>query len=316
MDEELDYDVFEFAADAEAAGMRLDHFLTRNMPDLSRARIQNLIEAGLVEVNERGASKTGQKLKGGESVTVNVPPAEPLAVTPENIELNVVYDDDSLAVIDKPAGMVTHPGAGVTSGTLVNALLYRMGDSLSGISGVARPGIVHRLDKETSGLIVIAKDDRAHHSLAEQIKSKTARRNYIALVEGVMKDDRGTVDKPIGRHPTRRKQMAVVASGRKAVSHYEVLKRFTRFTLVKVMLETGRTHQIRVHMASIGYPVAGDLVYNSKQSGNESWRAKHKLLRHALHAFELTFTHPVTDRLLEFESPLPPDLTALIESLH
>jgi 23S rRNA pseudouridine1911/1915/1917 synthase len=190
-----------------------------------------------------------------------------------------------------------------------------MKDSLSGISGVARPGIVHRLDKDTSGLLVIAKEDQSHRNLAAQIKSKEARRTYIALVEGVMKEDRGTISKPIGRHPVKRKQMAVTTTGRPAVSHFEVLRRFTKYTLVKVSLETGRTHQIRVHMSSIGYPVVGDLVYNSKVTGSEAMRRKLGLKGHALHAFQLSFTHPETGVLLEFEAPLPEEFQALIETL-
>lgn len=259
---------------AQPGGVRLDVFLSREVAELSRSRIQKLIEDEDILVNDKPA-RASLKLQGGERITIELQEPVALDLQPEDIALDIVYQDDDLAVINKAAGMVTHPGAGISSGTLVNALLFHMRDSLSGISGTVRPGIVHRLDKDTSGLIVIAKNDLAHRHLAEQIKAKTARRNYVALVEGVMKPDTGTIDKPIGRHPTRRKQMAIVTNGRKAVSRFQVLERFSRFTLVKVMLETGRTHQIRVHMASLGYPVVGDLLYNPKSSGSEA--ARHKL---------------------------------------
>jgi len=294
---------------------RLDQYLAEKLRDLSRSRIQKLIDEGLVLVNEKTA-KAGLKLKGAEIVTVTVPPPEALDLAAENIAIDIVYQDQYLAVINKPAGMVTHPGAGIYTGTLVNALLHHMDGSLSGISGVARPGIVHRLDKDTSGLLVIAKEDQAHRNLAAQIHNKEARRTYMALVEGVLKQDSATIAKNIGRHPTKRKQMAIVESGRTAVSHYRVISRLAKYTLVQVQLETGRTHQIRVHMASIGHPVVGDLVYNSKATGSESARRKLGLKGHALHAFQLTFTHPATGVLLEFEAPLPADFKAALDHLH
>jgi 23S rRNA pseudouridine1911/1915/1917 synthase len=235
---------------------------------------------------------------------------------PEDIAIDVVYQDEYLAVINKAAGMVTHPGAGVQTGTLVNALLFHMGETLSGICGSIRPGVVHRLDKDTSGLIVIAKQDVAHQSLAEQIRAKTARRVYLALVEGQMKEDKGTVDKPIGRHPTKRKQMGIVASGRKAVSHFQVVQRLHQYTLVEVSLETGRTHQIRVHMASLNHPVVGDLLYNPKFAAKPALRAKMGLKGQALHARELTFKHPISGLLLKFEAPLPDDFQMLLSKLQ
>jgi 23S rRNA pseudouridine1911/1915/1917 synthase len=298
----------------KAQGLRLDQFLAANVPEFSRSRIQKLIDDGRILINEKPA-KSGQKLKGGETIMIDVPAIEPLALEPEDIPLHIVYQDQYLAVVDKPTGMVTHPGAGVVSGTLVNALLHHMRGSLSGISGVARPGIVHRLDKDTSGLLVIAKDDQAHRSLAEQIRKKEARRIYIALVEGVLKQESGTIAKSIGRHPTKRKQMAVVEGGKQAASHFRVLQRFTKYTLVEVSLETGRTHQIRVHMASLGHPVVGDLVYNSKATGTEAARHKLGLSGHALHAFQLSFAHPISGLLLKFEAPIPGDLQALIDRL-
>lgn len=298
----------------ESSGVRLDVFLSRKVKELSRSRIQKLIEDEDILVNDQ-PTKASLKLHGGERITIELQEPVELDLQPEDIPLDIVYQDEHLAVINKPAGMVTHPGAGIDSGTLVNALLFHMRDSLSGISGTVRPGIVHRLDKDTSGLLVIAKNDLAHHSLAEQIKAKTARRNYIALVDGVMKPDVGTIDKPIGRHPTKRKQMAVVPEGRKAISRFKVMERFSKFTLVKVMLETGRTHQIRVHMSSLGYPVVGDLLYNPKSSGNEAARQKLALKGHALHAAQLSFTHPTTGMLLEFEAPLPEDFQTLLTHL-
>ncbi len=221
------------------------------------------------------------KLHGGERITIELQEPVELDLQPEDIALEVVYQDEHLAVINKPAGMVTHPGAGINSGTLVNALLFHMRDSLSGISGTVRPGIVHRLDKDTSGLLVIAKNDLAHRSLAEQIKAKNCSSKLHRSCRRSDEPDVGTIDKPIGRHPTKRKQMAVVLQGRKAISRFKVMERFSKFTLVKVMLETGRTHQIRVHMSSLGYPVAGDLLYNPKSSGNEAARQKLGLKGHA-----------------------------------
>jgi 23S rRNA pseudouridine1911/1915/1917 synthase len=293
---------------------RLDQLLAQKLEGMSRSRIQKLIDDGLILVDGQPA-KSGMKLKFAQVIDVTVPAVESLDLMPENISLDIVYQDQFLAVINKPAGMVTHPGAGVETGTLVNALLYHMAGSLSGISGIARPGIVHRLDKDTSGLLVIAKEDQAHRNLAKQIHDKTARRTYIALVEGVLKQDTGSIAHNIGRHPTKRKQMAVTESGRTAVSHYRVLSRFTKYTLVEVRLETGRTHQIRVHMSHLGYPVVGDLVYNSKTSGSESGRRKFGLNGHALHAFQLSFTHPATGVLLEFEAPVPADFQAALDKL-
>jgi 23S rRNA pseudouridine1911/1915/1917 synthase len=306
--------LIELIVDPQPGGIRIDVFLTREVEALSRSRIQKLIEDEDILVNDL-PTKASLKLYGGERITIEQQEPVELDLQAEDIPLDIVYQDDSLAVINKAAGMVTHPGAGIYTGTLVNALLFHMRDSLSGISGTVRPGIVHRLDKDTSGLLVIAKEDKAHRNLAEQIKAKSARRNYIALVEGVMKPDVGTIDKPIGRHPTKRKQMAVVSEGRKAISRFKVIQRFSKFTLVKVMLETGRTHQIRVHMSSLGYPVAGDLLYNPKSTGNEAARHKLGIKGHALHAAQLSFTHPITGILLEFEAPLPEDFQSLLASL-
>lgn len=311
---ELVVDQYAGAQTRRSERMRLDQFLFNSLDGLSRSRIQQLIEEGLILVNG-GNAKANLRLRGGEFVSIQIPPPVQLDVQPENIPLSIVFEDDSTVVVNKPAGMTTHPGAGVISGTLVNALLFHCKGTLSGISGTLRPGIVHRLDKDTTGLIVVAKSDLAHQSLAMQIRERQVGRIYQALVEGVIADDSGCISKPIGRHPVRRKEMAVVENGRSAQSDFIVIKRFSKFTLVQVKLKTGRTHQIRVHMASIGFPVAGDLVYNNKQSGTESWRKKHGLLGQALHAFRLTFKHPKTDKPLAFEAELPEDFQKLLSNL-
>ncbi|HEY9869029.1 MAG TPA: RluA family pseudouridine synthase [Candidatus Obscuribacterales bacterium] len=293
---------------------RLDIYLACQLPGLTRSRIQKLIDQGLVLLSGKPA-KAGTRLRGGEKLTVTIPAEEPLELEPQAIPLKIVYEDDYLLVVDKPAGMVTHPGAGVKQGTLVNALLHHCRGTLSGISGVLRPGIVHRLDKDTSGLMVVAKEDRAFRGLAQQIHDRQARRTYLALVEGVMPEDSGCIEKPIGRHPVHRQQMAVVERGRHAVTRFTVLRRFAGCTLVSVELETGRTHQIRVHMASLGFPVVGDIVYNRKATGTLAKRHKLGLVGHALHATRLSFRHPVSGSLLEFEAPLPADFQRLLEAL-
>jgi 23S rRNA pseudouridine1911/1915/1917 synthase len=312
-EEKIEVVVADFQNDEKAP--RLDVYLVAHLPEISRSRVQKLIEDGCVLVDSK-AVKMSHRLKPGEKIEIEIPPLQELDVEAENIPLDIVYEDQYLAVIDKPAGMVTHPGAGITNGTLVNALLYHMKGGLSGIGGAVRPGIVHRLDKETSGLLVVAKEDYSHRHLAEQIRTKTATRLYVALLAGNMALDSGTVDKPIGRHPTKRKQMGIVEGGRHAISHYQVIERFDKFTLVQVKLETGRTHQIRVHMASIGFPVVGDLVYNRGTTGNAAARAKLGLHRHALHSSQLTLIHPRNNCLLEFKAPLPDDFANALERLR
>lgn len=303
----------QLTVDSTHAGVRLDVYLSEQLT-FSRARVQKLIDDELVKMNGKPA-KSSFSLRGGESLEVEIPEPQASTVAAQDIPLAIVFEDECLAVINKPAGMVVHPGAGVADNTLVNALLHHLQGRLSGISGVLRPGIVHRLDKDTSGLLVVAKDDQAHASLSGQIKEKRAHRIYMALVEGVVKPDQGLVDKPIGRHPVARKQMAVVSSGRRAVSHFQVLRRWAAYSLVRVALETGRTHQIRVHMESLGHPVVGDIVYNRKRTGSLKARHKLGLVGHALHAAYLSFTHPVTGSLLEFEADLPDDFRKLVESL-
>lgn len=275
---------------------RLDVFVA-DAADVSRSRAASLAEEGMVCVNGKPASKK-TKLKFGDSVVICVPDPCEYEVVPENIPLDIVYEDGDLLVVNKPKGMVVHPAAGNFSGTLVNALMFHCGDSLSGINGVMRPGIVHRIDKNTSGLLMVAKNDFAHNSLALQIKEHSFTREYAAIVYGNIKQDSGTVNAPIDRHPVKRKQMAVVQGGRDAITHFEVIERLNGFTYLKLRLETGRTHQIRVHMAHIGHPVAGDDVYGPKKVITE-------LNGQCLHAKKVGFVHPRTGGYVEFESELP-----------
>lgn len=298
----------EWIAAPEDAGARLDAFLAGKM-EKTRSSVQKLIEEENVRLNGAPAAKNA-RLREGDRVEATEPPPEVLDVKPQNIPLDIVYEDQDLLVVNKPKGMVVHPAAGNPDGTLVNALLFHCGDSLSGINGVIRPGIVHRIDKDTSGLLIVAKNDRAHQSLAEQIAVHSFTRIYNAVVYGIVKEEEGTVSAPIGRHPTDRKRMAVLSSGgREAVTHYRVLERFPGFTLVECRLETGRTHQIRVHMAHIGHPVAGDPVYGPKKCITE-------LQGQCLHARVIGFIHPTTGEYLEFDSGLPPYFERFLEKLR
>lgn len=293
---------------AAESGQRLDAFLASQMPDKTRSAVQKLIEQGQVLVGGAIAAKN-RKLKAGETVEITVPDPETLDVEPQEIPLDIVYEDSDLLVVNKPKGMVVHPAAGNPDGTLVNALLWHCGESLSGINGVLRPGIVHRIDKDTSGLLMVAKNDRAHQSLAAQIAEHSFTRVYNAVVYGGFREEEGTVSAPIARHPTDRKKMAVVAGGREAVTHFRVLERFSGFTLVECRLETGRTHQIRVHMAHIGHPVAGDPVYGPKKCITE-------LGGQCLHARKLGFVHPSTGEYMEFDSGLPAYFEKFLEKLR
>ena len=298
----------EWIAAPEDVGARLDAFLAGKM-EKTRSSVQKLIEEENVRLNGAPAAKNA-RLREGDRVEAAEPPPEVLDVKPQNIPLDIVYEDQDLLVVNKPKGMVVHPAAGNPDGTLVNALLFHCGDSLSGINGVIRPGIVHRIDKDTSGLLIVAKNDRAHQSLAEQIAVHSFTRIYNAVVYGIVKEEEGTVSAPIGRHPTDRKRMAVLSSGgREAVTHYRVLERFPGFTLVECRLETGRTHQIRVHMAHIGHPVAGDPVYGPKKCITE-------LQGQCLHARVIGFIHPATGEYLEFDSGLPPYFERFLEKLR
>lgn len=282
---------------SDSSGERLDVYCA-NATKYSRAFIQKLIDMQKVSVNLT-PQRSNYKLKINDKIEIVLPPPETTDIQPESIPLDIVYEDKDIAVINKVQGMVVHPAPGNRSGTLVNALLSRL-DDLSGIGGEIRPGIVHRIDKNTSGLLVVAKNDAAHAALAAQFKTHSARRTYIALVEGNLKADSGTVDAKIGRHHTYRKRMAVVENGREAVTHWRVLKRFGNYTLLSERLETGRTHQIRVHMAYIKHPVAGDDVYSNSRSKSELG-----LKGQALHAAKLELTHPSTHEHMVFNAPLP-----------
>jgi 23S rRNA pseudouridine1911/1915/1917 synthase len=313
---------------------RLDRVLARAWPDLSRSRLQALIRDGHVQVNGARTADPAAKIGAAAHVSLDVPPAVPAQPEAEQIGLAVVFEDDDVIVIDKPAGLVVHPAAGHERGTLVNALIAHCGDSLSGIGGVRRPGIVHRLDKDTSGLMVVAKNDRAHQSLAAQFadhgRSGPLERAYLALVWGLPEPRRGTVSTGLGRSSRNREKMAVMAKdkGREAITHYKVEESFGRVgdspaaSLVRCALETGRTHQIRVHMAHLGHPLLGDNVYGggfkTKASllGDHARRALGELGRQALHAAVLGFEHPTWGKPLRFDSPLPPNLSRLVEALH
>ena len=294
---------------ADRGGERLDVFVARRLPELTRSRVWRLIDEGLVAVEGRPPAKAGIALDAGQRVRVTLPPPEPAVPEPEPIPLRIVYEDDDLLVVDKPAGLAVHPSRGHASHTLVNAVLAHCPE-LSGIGGVGRPGIVHRLDKDTSGLIIVAKNDAAHLSLARQLKERRVEKTYIALVEGRLKQLEGVIDAPIGRHPARRKKMAVVEGGREARTRYRVLREIDGRTLVEVRPETGRTHQIRVHFAAIGHPVVGDPVYGRGRALVPSLR------RQFLHAQRLAFRHPRTGERLELEAPLAEDLAQALAELE
>jgi 23S rRNA pseudouridine1911/1915/1917 synthase len=290
----------------EEENIRLDVFLSKCFQDKSRSYIQNVIEDKLVEVNGR-VKKSNYKVKAGDSIEITIPDPVNLNIQSEDIPLDILYEDKDVIVVNKPQGMIVHPAPGVYEGTLVNALLNHCHD-LSGINGVTRPGIVHRIDKDTSGILVVAKNDNSHNKLAKQLKDHSMTREYIALVEGVVKLDEGTVDGPIARHPKDKIKMAVCVNGKKAITHYKVIKRFKNNTLIKCILETGRTHQIRVHMAYIGHPLVGDPVYGYKKQ-------RFKLGGQLLHAEKLGFIHPATGKYIEFETEIPDYFKKVIKVL-
>ena len=297
----------ELTAATEHAGVRLDAFLSADGA-LTRSQAARLIAEGRVRVNGKPAAKSA-RLSGGETVTVDVPRLRETALPPQDIPLDVVYEDDDVIVVNKPTGLVVHPAPGHPDGTLVNALLHHCGDSLSGIGGEKRPGIVHRIDRDTSGLIIAAKNDAAHLALSAQLKDHSLSRTYECLVTGNMKQDSGTVDAPIGRSSADRKKMAVVPTGRRAVTHWEVVARYPGVTHLRCRLETGRTHQIRVHMAYIGHPILGDTVYGAK-------KPVPGLTGQCLHATGLRFVHPRTGEPVELHCPLPPEFTAMLQKLQ
>ncbi|MCG9969540.1 RluA family pseudouridine synthase [Pelotomaculum terephthalicicum JT] len=297
-----------FEVDTLSDGKRLDVFLAGAAGELSRSFTQKLITDGMVMINGEIAARASYKVRTGELITVNIPPPGGLEVNPEPIPLDIYYEDGDIIVVNKPRGMVVHPAAGNYAGTLVNALLYHCRD-LSGINGVMRPGIVHRLDKNTSGLIMAAKNDAAHASLAGQLKDRQVKRRYLALAHGQIKEESGMVDAPIGRDPRNRQKMAVLdRNSKQAVTRYQVLDRFAGYTYLKLQLETGRTHQIRVHLAYIGHPVVGDPKYGPA-------RPHFNLDGQFLHAAVLGFKHPRTGLSLEFEAPLPDELKMILEKL-
>lgn len=310
-------DSLMFTVSGEDAGKRLDVFVSEQ-GEMTRSAAAKLIEAGRVLVDEKIATKN-LKLSEESEVEVEIPEPVPMEAKPENIPLDIIYEDSDIIVINKPKGMVVHPAAGNYEGTLVSALLYHCGDSLSGIGGVMRPGIVHRIDKDTGGLLVVAKNDAAHLALSVQLKDHTVSRVYYAIAVGNLKEDRGTVDAPIGRAPSDRKKMAVLSPSqgfsRRAVTHYEVLERYRGFCLVRCVLETGRTHQIRVHMAHLGHPLMGDTTYGG---GKTSFEATNKslILGQCLFAAELSLIHPRTGKEMSFSCELPSSMNTLIEKLR
>ncbi len=298
-----------FVPDSFLAGTRIDKFLSDEREDLSRSYIQQLIDEKKVLVND-AKIKPSYKLREGDVISLTVPEPEELKIEPEDIPINIVYEDDDIVVVDKPQGMVVHPAAGHYSGTLVNALMFHCKDSLSSINGVMRPGIVHRIDMNTSGLLVVCKNNNSHKALAEQFSVHSITREYTAIVYDHFKASEGTVDAPIARSKNDRKKMAIDQSGRRAVTHYSVIEPLDKnFTLIKARLETGRTHQIRVHMASIKHPLLGDDVYGPKN-------CPFKLEGQMLHAGKLGFIHPSTGKYIEFESPLPEYFTRILNVLR
>lgn len=302
-------ELLEFTAADEEAGVRIDRCLSDKYGDLSRSYLQKLLKDQGVTVNGK-IVKANYKLQAGDLVQTTVPDLSEPDILPENIPLDILYEDDDVLVVNKPKGMVVHPANGHTSGTLVNAIMYHCQGNLSGINGVMRPGIVHRIDKDTTGALLVCKNDTAHRDLAQQLKDHTIKRRYRAIVSGNLKEDEGTVEGPIGRHPVDRKKMAInYKNGKDAVTHYKVLERFGNATYIECRLETGRTHQIRVHMTSLGHPLLGDEIYGSGKN-------PYHLQGQTLHAMVLGFVHPRTGEYMEFSAPLPEYFLNLLEKLR
>lgn len=309
MDQEAQ--VQEFIVEAEQDGERLDRYLTLIYADQSRSFFQKLIKGGHVRINDKEITKAGYVLTVGDVVAASIPEAQSVAIEAEDIPLDILYEDADVLIVNKPKGMVVHPSAGHYSGTLVNAIMYHCSDSLSGINGEIRPGIVHRIDMDTTGALIVCKNDTAHTDIAEQIKEHTVTRKYRGIVCGVVKDEEGTIEGAIGRHPTQRKKMAInEKNGKPAITHYKVLQRFAKYTYMEFQLETGRTHQIRVHMSSIGHPLLGDQLY-----GNPKNLAMKGLQGQTLHAMIIGFVHPSTHEYMEFEAPLPEYFQNLLSKL-
>ena len=302
-------ETLNFNITEENSNIRIDRYLAEQCPNLSRSYIQKLVKDGAVFVNNRQI-KANYKVQPQDQVILTIPDMQVPDILPENIPLDILYEDQWLLVVNKPKDMVVHPSAGHMEGTLVNAVMAHCGEHLSGINGVLRPGIVHRIDKDTTGALLICKDDTVHRDLAEQLKVHSIKRRYRAIVQGNLKEDQGTVDAPVGRHPTDRKKMAVnYKNGKEAVTHYQVLERFGNATYIECRLETGRTHQIRVHMASLGHPLLGDTIYGSSKN-------PYHLQGQALHAMILGFVHPITREYLEFQAPLPEYFIKLLDKLR
>ncbi len=295
-----------YIIDENSVSVRIDSFLSKQLPDFSRSFIQKAIDDGQVLVNGKAVSKN-YKLHLGDKLLLNIAEPSPIDATPTEMDIDIIYEDDYIAVINKDKGVVVHPAPGNYDNTLVNGLLYRLKDSLSGIGGKLRPGIVHRIDKDTSGLLVVAKNDMAHISLSAQLKEHTAGRIYDAVVLGRVREDSGTIDKPLGRDKKNRVKIAVCADGKRAVTHYEIVKRYERYTHIRCALETGRTHQIRVHLASLGHPLAGDFLYGAPEMK--------RLAGQCLHASTLKFTHPKTGEEVKFETELPDYFTDFLKTL-
>lgn len=301
----------EYTVEEKLSGMRLDKFLTEIYPEQTRSFLQKLVKSGEIKVNGKSVTKAGFVVERGDQVYASIPAPQAVEIEAENIPLDILYEDADVLIVNKPKGMVVHPSAGHYSGTLVNAIMYHCADSLSGINGEIRPGIVHRIDMDTTGALIICKNDSAHVDIAEQIKDHTVTRRYRGIVCGIVKEDEGTIEGAIGRHPTQRKKMAInEKNGKPAITHYKVLQRFAKYTYMEFCLETGRTHQIRVHMASIGHPLLGDELY-----GNPKNLAMKGLQGQTLHAMVIGFVHPSTHEYMEFEAPLPEYFQKLLQKL-
>lgn len=298
-----------FQAPPDQTQIRVDLFLHTQLPELSRTRIQELIKNGFLTVNSK-QKKANYRLRPNDTVSLTVPPPEKLDLAPQNIDIDIIYEDDDLVVINKHAGIVVHPGAGTLSGTIVNAVLHHC-DNLSGIGGVERPGIVHRLDKDTSGCLIVAKNDKTHRALTNQFSNRTTQKEYIALVKGVVEPAEGKIEGAIGRNPKDRKKMAVVPNGKPALTYYKTEQVFDGCCLVRLFPKTGRTHQIRVHMQLIKHPLLGDIVYGTKACLSYKGR---KVPRQMLHAHKITFTHPATGKQVCFTSPVPNDMLDIINT--
>lgn len=294
----------------EGAGSRIDRYLSEQVAEMSRAHLQKLLKDGGVTVNDRPV-KSSYKVAEGDKIQLDIPEAVEPEIVPEEMDLDILYEDKDIILINKPKGMVVHPAAGHATGTLVNGLMAHCRGDLSGINGVMRPGIVHRIDMDTTGVLIVCKNDQAHNAIAEQLKAHSITRKYYAIVHGVVKEDEGTVHAPIGRHPTDRKKMSInEKNGKDAVTHYRVLRRFRRFTYIECQLETGRTHQIRVHMASIGHPLLGDHVYGPAKCPFSGLQGQ------TLHAGVLGIIHPTTGEYMEFQAPLPEYFETLLKKLE